>query len=222
MPLRIIQLILGRFGWDRETLPTVKLLPPRSISLPRTEDGLCNLKVATLIVAGESDEVSFEAVSGQRLTIELDANGLAEIHLFAGNEEGENILGSWVADLHQPCRAICDISVTGYFTIVVENQEERNLHTQIRVACEANCNATPRKGPMSERQLGISAAAGADGLGYRDAQDHDGNGKKSGLVIPGDPPEQSSVFVARDEADGQSEHSDPSGKKADGDIEPPA
>ena len=96
------------------------------------------------------------------------------------------------------------------------------MRVRLEVASQSVHSLPPRKQPAREDNFGGSAAAGADGLGYRDAQDRDGNGKKGGLIIPGDPPEQSSVFVARDEADGQTEHSDSSGKKADGDIEPRA
>jgi hypothetical protein len=224
MPLRLIQLILGRFRWDRETAYAPAKIPREDVyPVLRTEDGVYDFKVAMLIRADDSDEVSIEAITGQRLTIEVDSDGLAEIHLFAGDEDDEDrsAVGSWIVDHHQPCRAFCDISVSAVYKIFLSNQEDRELRARLRVACEANCNAAPRKGPMSEHGLRTSAAAGADGFGDGQHENSDGNGKQGELILPEDDAEPSGVFIPSQQAYTQAKHGDSARHQPDDDVEPP-
>lgn len=224
MPLRLIHLILGRFGWDRESLPFVKLLPPGSIPVPRPEDGLCEVRYAELIDAEESDFVSFEAVQGQRLTIEVVSDGAASIHLFAGafDDESSNPLDSWNSEAHQPFRAAQDIFVSGLYTILIENDADALLHFELRIADQAARNAVPRKGPVNETGLSTSAAAGADGLGNGSAEHGNGDRQQGSLIGSRDPAEPSGVFIPREQTDGQAHHRDGTGQQSDDDVEAPA
>jgi hypothetical protein len=184
MPLRLIHLILDRFGWDRESLPFVKVLPPGSTPVPRAEDGLCEVRYAELIEAEESDFVCFEAAQGQRLTIEVVSDGAASIHLFAGDldDDRSNPLGSWVTEAHQPCRAVQDIFVSSLYTILIENDAAALLRFELRIADQAARNTAPRKGPVNETELSTSAAAGADGLRNRRAKHGNRDGQQGSLV----------------------------------------
>ena len=224
MPVRLIQLILGRFGWDRESLPFVKVLPPGSIPVPRAEDGLCEVRYAGLIEAEESDFVCFEAVQGQRLTIEVVSDGAASIHLFAGDldDDSSNLLGSWFTEAHQPCRAVQDIFVSGLHTILIENNATSLLRFELRIADRAARSIAPRKGPVNETELSTSAAAGADGLGNGRAKHGNRDGQQGSLIGSRDPAEPPGVFVPREQADGQAHHRDGTGQQSDDDVEPPA
>lgn len=223
MPLRLIQLILGRFGWDRESLPFVKMLPPGSMPVPRAEDGLCEIRYAGLIEAEESDVVCFEVVQGQRLIIEVTSDGPASIHLFAGDldDESSNPLGSWVTEAHQPCRAVQDIFVSGLHTILIENDATSLLRFELSMADQAARNVAPRKGPVNETGLSTSAAAGADGLGNGRAKHGNRDGQQGSLIGSRDPSEPSGVFVPREQTDGQAHHRDGTGQQSDDDVEPP-
>ena len=224
MPLRLIQLILGRFGWDRESLPFVKVLPPGSLPVPRAEDGLCEVRYAGLIEAEESDVVCFEAVEGQRLTIAVASDGAASIHLFEGDldDDSSNPLGSWVTEAHQPCRAVQDIFVSSLYTILIQNDADVLLRFELRIADHAARNTAPRKGPVNETGLSSSAAAGADGLGNGRAKHDNRDGQQSSLIGSRDPAEPSGVFVPREQTDGQAHHRDGTGQQSDDDVEPPA
>jgi hypothetical protein len=172
----------------------------------------------------ESDFVCFEAVQGQRLTIEADSDGAASIHLFAGDldDDSSNPLGSWVTEAHQPCRAVQDIFVSGLYTILIENDAISLLRFELRVADQSVRNAAPRKGPVNETGLSTSAAAGADGLGNGRAKHGNRDGQQGSLIGSRDPAEPSGVFVPREKADGQAHHRDSTGQQSDDDVEPPA
>ena len=223
MPMRLIQLILGKLGWSGDVGQSVPILPPGSVSSASAAHALCRIADDYVIPPHGEYGQMFDGVKGQDIVIEAAADGAFLVHLFEGDEDDGTELFEADAPLFQsPCRINYQLQATGYYTVLIENPCDESLHILLTATCPANVTAVPKKGPLRASSIASSAAAGAEGFGYRDAQDRDGNGKKGGLIVPGDPPEQSSVFVARDEADGQSEHSDPSGKKADGDIEPPA
>lgn len=218
MPLRLIQFVLDRFGWDRDTLPTVKVLPPRSIPIPQAEDGVCHIQDSTVIRPDEPYCILFEAVKGQRIVIEVDFEGVAAIHVFAGDEDDESgeLLESWDATTHQPCRAFFDTSVSRIYTLAAENLDDKPAAMRVRIWCEAARNATPRKGPKSE-----SAAAGTDGLGNGRAKHGNRDGQQGSLIGSSDPAEPSGVFVPREQTDGQAHHRDGTGQQSDDDVEPP-
>jgi len=52
MPLRLIQLILGQFRWDRETAYAPTKIPRENVyPVLRTDDGVRNFKIAMSIRA---------------------------------------------------------------------------------------------------------------------------------------------------------------------------
>jgi hypothetical protein len=168
--------------------------------------------------------VCFEAVQGQRLTIEVVGDGAASIHLFAGDldDDSSNPVGSWVTEAHQPCRAVQDIFVSGLHTILIENDATSLLRFELRIADHAARNTAPRKGPVNETGLYTSAAAGADGLGNGRTKHDNRDGQQGSSIGSSDPAEPSGVFIPREQTGGQAHHRDGTGQQSDDDVEPPA
>lgn len=145
--LRFVKSIKARFGWRREMAAVATLLPQDGRA-PRMEDGLCNLKVTIRTSPGESNEVFFEVISGQRVTIDAATDGVAQIQMIADNDDGtRRILCSWLALAHQARRTFCDISVTGLYAVAIENRDDTDVRARLHVFCETNLDRSVEKKP---------------------------------------------------------------------------
>ncbi len=223
MPMRLIQLILGKLGWDGDARPSVTMLPPGNARPPSAADSICRITDNYVIPPYGEYGQTYDGVEGQDILIEIAADGGILVHLFEGDEDdGTELFDANAPPFQSPYRISYQLPATGYYTVLVENPGDESIHVHLNVTCPANVAAIPKKGPSRASGIANSAAAGAEGLGNGQPQHGGGNRQQIGLVLPGDRPEQPSVFIAGEQADTQTEHSNPSGQKADDDVEPSA
>lgn len=170
MPMRLIQLILGKLGWHGDARPTVTMLPPGSARTPSAADALCRITDNYVIPPyGEYGQM-YDGVEGQDILIEIAADGGILVHLFEGDEDdGTELFEADAPPFHSPCRISYQLPATGLHGIgrkprrrVHSSSPDRNVPGQRPGDSEEGAVTSLRRLPSNEhlRQTSILGLVG--------------------------------------------------------------